>query len=217
MPDEIDTALAQVDEAFENEPTLVGCVIDRSGSMFGLTDTTIKGFNEFLSEQRKHNVQLILTLFDTTVDMQPVQPIDKVADFTDKTYVTGGMTALYDAIGTTINEMDRSPVRKKVLCIITDGEENQSKEYTADKIKDLLTAREEKWDVLYLGANQDAFATANLIGVSAGSTANYAATYAGTQAVHDTMSSYVTRSVGASLTGSNTLTDEEVARLKDEE
>lgn len=121
------------------------CVLDRSGSMGSIIEKAISGFNHFLKEQKmvKGEAKLQTMLFDDEFIVSELQNIQKVKEFTTKTYQPRGMTALYDAIGKTIdNELERLsmlPKHKrpsKTLCVIlTDGYENASREYHQDLIK----------------------------------------------------------------------------------
>lgn len=217
MPDSIDDALDKMEEEL-NQPPLVGVVLDKSGSMQRLQDVTITSFNELLQEQQRHDVQMLITLFDTTVDMHPIEDVAHVSPLDKVSYAPDGMTALLDAIGLTVAEMDKHPNSKRVLAIITDGAENASREYTHQQIRKLIEDRQDNgWDVLFLGAGLDAMKEAEAIGVAAGSTAGYTASYAGTQSAHSTMSSYVTRSVTNAPGVANFITEEERQGLEEEE
>lgn len=216
MTDEIDAKLDAMEDAQARQPVLVGLVIDASGSMLPLTDSTISGVNEFLSEQRQQqgDVTVVLTKFQTLVDVGTPQKIADIADLDRKSYMAGGMTALLDGIGLTVQVMEKElSGQRAVLCIVTDGAENASTEYQLDQIRDLLQAKQDEgWVVMYLGANQDAFSAAQQMGVASAHTANYAHTGVGTQNVYTTMSSVVTRHA----TGQSThLTPEELAALAD--
>jgi hypothetical protein len=93
------------------------------------------------------------------------------------------MTALYDALGKTINTvgqelaaLDESERPGLVqFVIITDGMENASREFTSDAVKNLITHQTEKynWDFVFVGSNQDAVLTASTLGISAGSALTY--------------------------------------------
>lgn len=205
MSDDLDQALNQI-EKLALTPALVGIVVDQSGSMHGLTKETIDGFNEFLQEQQKNDVEMVVTIFDSTVDVRPAQHVKDVPPLTDKTYVPQNMTALFDAIGLTVAAMNSHP-GKKVVCIITDGQENQSKEYTRPQIRDLIVDRQGNgWDFVFMGAGLDAIAQAGDIGIPNAHVASYAASAVGTHAVYQTTSNVVTRSA----TGQNVaFTDEE--------
>ena len=80
-------------------------------------------------------------------------------ELSDQNYLPGGMTALYDAIaeGVRIADKDKS-VDERVICVImTDGEENSSRETTKEQVKDIISGHEAKgdWTFLYIGENPD--------------------------------------------------------------
>lgn len=141
-------------------------ILDRSGSMSNLTKETIGGYNSFIEKQKEENGEATLTtvLFDT--DYQVLHDnvdIKKVKQITGKEYWARGCTALNDAIGKTINtvgdrlrstnEEDRPS--KVIFVITTDGEENASKEFSYEKIKEMIQHQENKynWQFLFLASN----------------------------------------------------------------
>lgn len=141
------------------EVTDIVVIFDRSGSMMNIQSEMIGAYNRFIKEQcevpGKARVTLIAfddkieTIFDK-VDLDSVREIG-YADVEPR-----GMTALNDAIGTSISKIDNDRV---VLLIQTDGIENYSREYTTDKIKDLISEKKKiGWDVSFIGADMDAFA-----------------------------------------------------------
>ncbi|MEP4076972.1 vWA domain-containing protein [Haloferula sp.] len=158
--------------------TEIAYVLDRSGSMNSMTEAAIAGFNEFLNEQRAAPGQanLSLMLFDNEF-LNPClrTPLPEVPELTTQTYVPRGMTALLDAIGMTIDKLGKSLAAepeenrpgKVVVAIFTDGYENASKEYTFEKIHEMITHQrsEYQWEFLFLGANEDAIATATDMGI----------------------------------------------------
>lgn len=168
--------------------THIAVVLDRSGSMSAVRDDTIGGFNTFVEEQRKApgTCDLTLVQFDDQYEVNYVAvPIDRVAKLTTDTFQPRGMTALRDGIGRTINEVgrrlsamaeDQRPGRV-VFVIITDGQENASKEFGAAKIKEMIEHQSKaySWAFMYLGANQDAVATGMSMGISGGTSVTYAA------------------------------------------
>jgi uncharacterized protein YegL len=174
-----------------NEKTQIICILDRSGSMSSIINDSIGGFNSFLKQQKELPDESTITvaLFDDQYDiLYDNIDIKKAEELTSKIWIPRGMTALYDAIGKTINQVktthsklgDEKPA-KILVCIVTDGEENASNEYSLDAIKKLIKdCEKDDWNFLYLAANQDAFSVGKSFGVSAGNTLTYTATAAGT-------------------------------------
>jgi Mg-chelatase subunit ChlD len=97
---------------------------------------------------------------------------------TGDVFVPRGMTPLNDAIARTAQAMDGEKLRdgeKVAFVILTDGLENASKEYSRDAVRKLLERlqKEKNWLVIYLGANQDAFAEGAARGTVAANTLNF--------------------------------------------
>jgi hypothetical protein len=124
-----------------------------------------------------------------------------VDGFDGKKYSPRGMTALYDAVGKTmanigarLSALDESERPEKVvICILTDGCENCSQEYTAEILKEQITVQQEtyNWDFVFLGANQDSILSGGAIGIKSTHTSNYAATKDGMKDAYATMSTSV--------------------------
>lgn len=158
--------------------TEIAYILDRSGSMTPMTEAAIAGFNEFLKEQRDApgDANLSLLLFDNEFLKPWVRtPLKEVSELTTETYVPRGSTALLDAIGMTIDELgkqladepeERRP-GKVIVAIFTDGYENSSREYSLKKIHKMITHQRKsyQWEFLFLGANEDAIATASQMGI----------------------------------------------------
>lgn len=169
--------------------TEIVVLLDRSGSMQSIQKDTEGGFNAFIEEQKKVEGPCNVTLvqfntsgIETVYEGQPVGAVPKLF-----MHPSGG-TPLLDAIGKTIAKtrirLDKCPAcghegdmgAKVLFVIITDGEENQSREFKRDHIKTLIEERTRAgWAFVYLGANVDAFGEASSIGISVLRTANYAA------------------------------------------
>lgn len=175
-----------------SEKTQIICILDRSGSMAdkNIIVEAINGFNNFLDEQKKlkDKASLTVALFDDRYELlYDDVDIQKVEKITRDTWSPRGMTALYDAIGKTINTVKENRTKmgsekpdKVLVCIVTDGLENASQEYKLDDIKKLIKDCEnDDWNFVYLAANQDAFAVGTSFGVSGGNTYAFAATSAG--------------------------------------
>jgi Mg-chelatase subunit ChlD len=189
-------------------PTHVYFVLDRSGSMQSIAGDVIGGFNSFLAAQRADGPDARMTLiqFDSHDSHEVVADavaISEIADLTPATFVPRGGTPLYDAMGHAIADAAircemrhaRVEIEEEILFLtFTDGEENQSVEYTREGIFDLITKREAMgWTFAYLGANQDAYAESGRIGYAAASAQNFAADAAGTAAAFSSLSRAVSR------------------------
>ena len=153
--------------------TEIAYVLDRSGSMQSMQEPAVAAFNDFIKTQLDvpGDANLTLIQFDDAYEVPiSTRPIQDVPQLTAATYTPRGSTALLDAIGRTIKETDSritglpdaEKPGKVILAIFTDGEENASREYTAQHIGDLIRLfRDEKgWEFIFLAANQDAIATA---------------------------------------------------------
>ena len=149
--------------------TEIVCVIDRSGSMDSIKGDAIGGFNNFLNEQKKlpGAVNMTIIQFDNEyMIMCSGKPIAEVEPLTEKTYQPRGSTALLDAIGRSISEVNQRNPEKAIIVILTDGQENSSNEYTKQGIKLMIAECEKKgWVVIYLSAHSDAFKDAHSVGV----------------------------------------------------
>lgn len=158
-------------------------ILDRSGSMETSRDITIDAFNEYvngLAADENISARVSLTIFDDqSIDLIRDNIKAKLCAKLDRdSYRPRGMTPLFDAIGKTVAKVDAEARRegeKVVLVILTDGQENASHEYSKDAIKKLFDGRQKDkgWLVLFLGANQDAFAEGGHIGTYAGNTMNF--------------------------------------------
>ena len=124
-------------------------ILDRSGSMSGLEKDTIGGFNSLLEKQKKEEGECIVStiLFDDRYELlhDRIQ-IHGIAPITEREYFVRGSTALLDAMGVTINKIGNAQKHtveaeraEKVLFVITtDGMENASREYSAEKIRSMV-------------------------------------------------------------------------------
>ena len=188
----------------KNNLTEMVFILDRSGSMSGLEADTIGGFNSMIEKQKKEEGDAFVTtvLFDNnSYVLHDRLALEKVPVMTDRDYYVGGCTALLDAVGTAIRqiEMIHKYARPEdvpahtVFIITTDGQENASSKYNYKDIKKMIGAAQEKgWEFLFLGANIDAAAEAARIGISRERAANYEATACGTHTLYDSMCCAVT-------------------------
>jgi uncharacterized protein YegL len=191
-------------------------VADRSGSMAHLKNDMNGAIRELLLEQSKEPGAILVDIvtFDTEIEhpYTGVRPDDVKADIIQPR----GGTALNDALGITIAKLgaELSSLAEEdrpghvIIVVVTDGEENSSREYTAPQVKGMVTEQTDKWGwtFMFLGANIDSFAVAGGYGIRPGSTINYAPTREGTQSVIATASAGVTRTRSGLATD---FTDEE--------
>ena len=150
-------------------------ILDRSGSMSGIETDTIGGFNSFINKHKnKKNTKVTTVLFDDQYEvLYERKPITEVKKLTPKEYYVRGCTALMDAIGKTINSLDKKIKNNKVLFVITtDGLENASHEYNKEKIRKLIK-KHSNWEFIYIGANIDSYSEATQLGIRSSNTANY--------------------------------------------
>ncbi len=142
--------------------TNIHVVIDRSGSMSAIKSDAIGGFNEFLKGMRgKGNQRWWVWLFDSQgIDLiQDGVRAAKVEELTDETFVPRGGTPLYDAVGMAMAKAQEVAAEKNVIVVLTDGQENSSREWTSEKVKAAITKSEEDgWQLVFIAAGQDAWA-----------------------------------------------------------
>jgi len=134
--------------------TDVTVVLDRSGSMAFRKADTIGAFNEFLKEQRKLKDKCHFTFiqFDDEYEAVFEGDIQNCSFINDDTYVPRGSTALFDAVNRAISGADTRKATNRVVVVITDGEENSSREVTMAKLSENIKARQGKgWEFLFLG------------------------------------------------------------------
>jgi len=166
-------------------------ILDESGSMFSEVSDTIGGFNQFIQTQREMPGEAKFTLvkfnasyrgftMSTEIKDQGYEVVHNgvdladVKDLNDKTYTPGGGTALLDAVGTAISLVKKRIKDTKkserpenvIFAILTDGEENSSREYNGESINKLITAQEKKnWKFMFLGADINAWDEASKYGL----------------------------------------------------
>lgn len=177
-------------------------ILDKSGSMSGLETDSIGGYNSMLAQQRALTDDCLITtvLFDNEcLLLHDRLNLTKVKDMTHKDYLVGGSTALLDAIGQTIQHMSQMKDARNVLfVIITDGQENASRQFTVQTVKRLLEQQKEAkgWVFIFLGANIDAVETASRMGISPDHAADFLSDSEGTQlnyqVIADTITTYRT-------------------------
>ncbi len=169
-------------------------ILDRSGSMAGLEDDTIGGFNAMVEKQKKEEGEALLSavLFsDRSKVVYDRVDVRKVEPMTDRQYSVGGCTALLDAVGDAIRHIanvhkyarEEDRPGRTVFVITTDGMENASRRFGYDEVKRLIRKEQEEhgWEFLFLGANIDAAETAEMVGIRRDRAVRYACDGAGTR------------------------------------
>lgn len=209
-------------KTIENEITDIIVILDRSTSIqtYGLVEKNIEGFNSFLKEQKNGvgKARLTLALFDGNTfaggpnDAYELRynmvDIENVPELNSDTYVPKGMTALYDAIGMTLQNYKTTTERqlasekadKVVILIMTDGQENASKEFTKQTIAEMVKKHEDEdsWGFVFIGANIDAMGESTSLNMSVGNTVTYTSTSADTVLAYQKLSASVKKVRGQS-------------------
>lgn len=162
--------------------THIAIILDRTGSMQSIRDDTIGGFNTFLAEQQAQPGQATLTLvqFDSQDPYEIIHRVVPIADvppLTAATFVPRASTPLLDAVGRGIGDLDASlaamPEAERpgrvVFVIVTDGQENASREFRKDDIVRMIGERTEQgdWQFVFLSADLAAFHDAGHYGIAA--------------------------------------------------
>lgn len=153
-------------------------ILDRSGSMSGLEEDTIGGFNAMLKQQQAQpgKARITTMLFDNAHDIiHDRLDLAAVGPLTPDTYFVRGSTALLDAMGKSIHKVDAvlaatAPSHRPdqvLFVIITDGMENASRRFTREQVASLIKSRRDMgWEFVFLGANMDAFTVAQGYGIA---------------------------------------------------
>jgi uncharacterized protein YegL len=178
-------------------------LLDRSGSMASMAEQVVAGFNKLLADQQAdgHDARMTLVQFDSHDPREVVAnavPIAEVVPLTHDTFAPRGGTPLLDATGRLIGKASGRAVdlaaagslAEQVLFVtITDGEENQSCEFSRRQIIDLVQAKQEVgWTFVFLGAGLDAYAEAGGMGYGAGSVQAWAPDGTGAALAFDSLS-----------------------------
>jgi hypothetical protein len=178
-------------------------LLDRSGSMGGLESDTIGGFNAFIENQRKLEGKTLVTgvLFDDQYELVWNGAEAEKVKLTAEEYYVRGCTALLDAVGKTILDVGYRLSRtnedarpgKVIFVITTDGFENASREFTYEKVKELIKHQQEKysWEFIFLGANIDAEREADNLGIDVNNAFSFEASKDGVEYMYNMISEEV--------------------------
>lgn len=188
--------------------TRIVMILDRSGSMRSVRDATISGFNEYIASQKKlpGHVQIRLIQFDDHYEQVFDLPLSLVPELNRDAFVPRGMTALLDAQGRGITELGSELAALSecerpsnvIVITLTDGLENASRHYvgprndTGKVVRDLIKHQTDtyNWHFVYIGANQDAIAVAQDLGIAFQNALTYTASAQGMGNTMDAASNY---------------------------
>jgi uncharacterized protein YegL len=139
----------------------------------------IGGYNSFMNKQKEvkeDEASVSFLKFNTSVKtVFECVPVTKVPDLTTVSYIPDGYTALYDAIaqGVRVAEKRESEFDRVICVVMTDGEENSSRETTKEQVRNIITSKEAKgnWTFVYIGENPERWAKET--GQSLGNAAPY--------------------------------------------
>lgn len=174
-------------------------ILDRSGSMSGLERDTIGGYNAMLEDQKRLSGKAYVTtvLFNHNVRiLHDREGIRFVRPLSHKDYHVSGTTALYDAIGITLDHMEEhykergSSDDRVIVVITTDGMENASSEYHLAAIRSRIQRLKKRYgfEFIFLGANMDAEDVAGDFGIQRERAVTYHADVIGTKLNFETIS-----------------------------
>ena len=172
-------------------------LLDRSGSMGSVAEDVIGGFNYFLAEQATQAGECRMTVvqFDSEDPFEVIadgKKPDDVPELNDSVYQPRGLTPLYDAMGELIKRADKRIAKRakaeksaedQLVVVFTDGLENDSHRYDRPKVFELVKKRQDDgWAFVFMGANQDSYATGGDLGFDPGSTQQFRGDSHGTRA-----------------------------------
>lgn len=152
-------------------------IIDESGSMCSIKKDAVDNVNETIqtirSAQRKNEDQEhFVTLVTFNNDVKTIYecvPVAEVKELNEETYCPDCCTALYDAMGFSINALRKNVAEndRVLVTVVTDGYENASREYSGKAIKSLVDElKSQNWVFAYIGANQDVEKVAATISIT---------------------------------------------------
>ena len=187
-----------------NNITELVFILDRSGSMSGLESDTVGGFNTMIEKQKKQNAPCYVStvLFNHTSEvLYDRVKLGEVQKMTEDDFFVGGSTALMDAIGGAIHHIGNihKYIRSEdvpantMFVIMTDGMENASRNYSSDRVKQMIERQKKRygWEFLFIGANIDAVETAARYGIDADRAVDYHADKEGTRVVYQSVANAV--------------------------
>lgn len=187
----------------KNRYAHISVILDRTGSMEEIRDDTIGGFNAFLGEQKAQKGKATLTLvqFDSQDPYEVVhrfKPLKEVPGLTRKTFVPRSTTPLLDALGRGINDLEKGLGEldakerpgKVIFVVVTDGQENASREFTRKQVVKMIKEKTEKdkWQFVFLSADLEAIEEARDLGVNLNASLAYEKSAKGTKEAWNSLS-----------------------------
>jgi Mg-chelatase subunit ChlD len=236
MKKKIKAAVKKVRSAFTGKKVLktqIAIVLDSSGSMQSCQKETVDAFNEQVKTIRQGSkkgmdTRVSLFTFATKADEPKFfnEPVASLDELKQEDYKPDGYTAMYDAVGkavTMLSGLKEDKDTAYLMVIISDGQENNSKEFTgkmiAEKIKELEGTKH--WTFTYLGANQNLADVSKHLNININNTMAFASTGAGVRAAQGavlcaTASYMCDRAVGATQAKNFYGADNTKAKKKDQ-
>ena len=146
--------------------------LDNSASMIGNKKALVDGFNELVSQQQNEKSGNLFTVitFNDKVELFKEDKFENFELMKFSDIITGGTTALYDAIGNAYDMILKNTKYKNItITIITDGLENDSKNYTIDDLDNKKKIIEKDYTIkmIFIGTQ------ANVVDQNIGSHATY--------------------------------------------
>lgn len=174
-------------------------VIDKSGSMSGLEEETINGYNEFLSKEKESGDNTFVTTLLFNHENKFIHRREQITEvnlMTKEDYYPSGTTSLYDAVGMAINYIElENQIKEKadskvIFVIITDGMENSSINYSHNLINKMIKEKRDKskWEFIFLGTNFDVEEFATSINIDIENTIKFEYSKDGIKSNYEAMS-----------------------------
>jgi hypothetical protein len=182
---------------------LIAILVDSSGSMGSMYNEVISGLNNFIKKQKELPGECLVqvTQFDDIVEeVFSIRDIKDLPEFVQgKHFQPRGLTALNQAMGETINKIGKyldglDKPNRVIICQISDGGENASKEYTLERVREMIEHQKTKynWEFIFLGANMDAQQVGGAMGVNSKSAITYSANAKGMIGALNSLTNYTT-------------------------
>ena len=144
-------------------------ILDESGSMGSIKTTIIQGFNELVQTiqgiekqfpEQEHFVSFVSFNSLGQKLLHFIDPVSKLKQINNNSYNPEASTPLFDAMGYSINKLKQSLQNQTdynvLVTILTDGEENASKEFKSNQIKSLVEElKQNRWTFTYIGTDHD--------------------------------------------------------------